>query len=77
MPDAELKLQIDAHLLEQARAANLSLAVLLETALKAALGPEAAEERARRWAEENADAIKAYNERIKREGCFGEDLRTW
>ena len=77
MPDVELRLQIDAHLLEQARAAKLPIVVLVERALKAALGLEAAEKRARRWAEENAEAIKAYNERIERHGCFGDDLRTW
>ena len=77
MPDVELTLQIDAHLLEQARAANLPIDVLVERALKTALGPEAGEERARRWAEDNAEAIKDHNERIKRRGCFGDDLRTW
>ena len=39
--------------------------------------PEAALQRARRWAEENADAIKAYNERVEREGCFGDAWRNW
>ena len=35
------------------------------------------EEKARRWAEENAEAIKAQRERIDAVGIFGEDLRTW
>jgi antitoxin CcdA len=39
--------------------------------------PEGAEARARKWAEENAEAIKAYNERIERRGVFGADLRRW
>ena len=25
----------------------------------------------------NAEAIKAYNDRIARDGCFGEEFRTW
>lgn len=33
--------------------------------------------RAKAWAEENAEAIAAYNERIEREGCFGEAWRRW
>ena len=41
------------------------------------LDPAGAEERARRWAEENAEAIKARCERIEREGCFGEEWRRW
>ena len=77
MADAELRLDIEAHLLEQALAANLPIGVLVERALKAALGPAAAEERARRWAEENAEAIAAYNRRIKERGEFGRDWRTW
>lgn len=32
------------------------------------------DEKARRWAEENAEAIKAQRERID---AIGEDLRTW
>ena len=39
--------------------------------------PVGAEARARKWAEENAEAIKAYAERIEREGCFGEEWRNW
>jgi antitoxin CcdA len=41
------------------------------------LHPEEAEAKARRWAEENAEAIKAHRERIEKYGVFGEDLRTW
>ena len=29
------------------------------------------------WAKENAEAIKAHNERISEHGVFGEDLRPW
>ena len=77
MGKAELKLEIDAHLLEQARAAQIDLALIAERALKAALGPAAAEERARKWAEDNAEAIADHNQRIATYGVFGDDLRTW
>ncbi|WP_293900338.1 type II toxin-antitoxin system CcdA family antitoxin [Phenylobacterium sp.] len=35
------------------------------------------EEKAQRWAEENAEAIQAQKARIEAYGIFGEDLRTW
>jgi antitoxin CcdA len=39
--------------------------------------PAAAQQRARRWAEENADAIAVHNARIGERGLFGDDLRRW
>ena len=41
------------------------------------IDPAGAEARAKRWADDNAEAIKAYNDRIARDGCFGEEFRTW
>lgn len=76
MGKVELRIEIDAHLLEQARAADVHFDSLVERALKAALG-SGAEDRARRWAEENAQAIEDHKARIEREGVFGDDLRTW
>ena len=35
------------------------------------------DEKARRWADENAEALRAQRERIDAVGVFGEDLRTW
>tara|TARA_R110000764_G_scaffold94859_1_gene178661 strand:- start:109 stop:366 length:258 start_codon:yes stop_codon:yes gene_type:complete len=32
---------------------------------------------ARAWAEENAEALKAYRVRVERDGVFGEDFRSW
>ena len=77
MGKAELKLEIDEKLLEQARAANVRMDLLVERALKTALGPEAAEERARAWASENADAIASYNRCIAEDGEFGKEWRNW
>ena len=39
--------------------------------------PGGAAARSKKWSEENAAAIEAYNKRIEREGCFGEAWRTW
>jgi antitoxin CcdA len=91
MGKAELRLEIDAALLAQARAAGLAIAPVVEQALRDALPPagiaaanarqnadlEGAEARARKWAEDNAEAIEAYNERIRTRGVFGADLRRW
>ncbi|WP_425995949.1 type II toxin-antitoxin system CcdA family antitoxin [Caulobacter sp. DWR1-3-2b1] len=73
-------LEIDAELLAQAQRLGLSVAGLSETQLRLHLqkvDPAGAEERARRWAEENAEAIRDHQERIDRYGAFGDDMRTW
>lgn len=80
MGKVELDIGIDSELLAQAKRLGISVAGMSETQLRLHLqkiDPAGAEERARRWAEENAEAIKAYNERIQRRGVFGEDLRRW
>jgi antitoxin CcdA len=45
--------------------------------LRQVADPAAADERARRWAQENAEAIRVHNARIAERGVFGEDLRRW
>ncbi len=93
MGKAELKIEIDADLLAQAKASGLDLAGIVVDALRLALPPAgfseagpsspidtetlSVEDKARRWAEENAEAIKAQRERIDAVGVFGDDLRTW
>ena len=79
MGKAELKIEIDADLLAQARAAGLVFEDLIEDGLRKALrNPGLSDdEKARQWAEENVEAIKAQRERIDAVGVFGEDLRTW
>jgi antitoxin CcdA len=77
MGKTELKLEIDATLLEQARAAEIQMTLLLERALKAALGDAAAQERARRWAEQSAASIDAHNRFVDDHGAFGAEWRDW
>jgi antitoxin CcdA len=36
-----------------------------------------AEEKRRRWQDENREAIADYNRRIETEGCFSEGLRRY
>lgn len=85
MGKAELKIEIDPALVAEAErlGVDLSSAGLagVEIALarrRNALMTDA--DRARDagvWAEDNAEALKAYRERIERDGVFGEDFRTW
>ncbi|HEY1753134.1 MAG TPA: type II toxin-antitoxin system CcdA family antitoxin [Caulobacteraceae bacterium] len=57
-----------------AKRADLDLVARLERQRQ---NPAAAEAAARRWAEENAEAIEAYARRVEERGAFGEDLRRW
>lgn len=71
---------IDPELLEQAARLGLDTGGISESQLRLHLqkaDPAGAEARARRWAEENAEAIKDYNERIRRRGSFGDQFPRW
>ena len=82
MGKVELKIEIDAELLARARDAGLSVERLAEQGLRRALSEAeqysglSDEEKARRWAEDNAEALAAQRARIDAYGVFGEDLRT-
>lgn len=74
------ELKIDPELLAQAQAAGVKAVDVAEEALRAALrtaDTAAADARAAKWAEENAEAIKDYNRRIAQRGLFSDGLRTW
>ena len=97
MGKTELKIEIDADLLADARAAGVSLETILEAGLRIALAagdedrplgivarhlrqtsdPLGAEQRARAWAKENAEAIVDYNRRVKARGLIGDKFRKW
>jgi antitoxin CcdA len=80
MGKVELNIGIDPELLEQAARLGVAVSGLSESQLRLHLqkiDPAGAETRADRWAKENAEAIKAYNDRIEKDGCFGEEWRTW
>jgi len=80
MGKPELNLHVDDDLLAQAAAAGVPAAEVAEDALRAALrkaDTAAADARAAKWPEENAEAIKDYNRRIRERGLFSDGLRTW
>jgi antitoxin CcdA len=73
MGKQRVNLTCDAALLTAAKARGLNLSETLERSLKA----ELAALEAVRWRAANKEAIKAYNERIDKEGTFGEQIRGW
>lgn len=80
MGKVELDIGIDPELLAQAKRLGISVAGMSETQLRLHLqkiDPAGAEDRARRWAEENAEAIKEHNERIARRGLVSDHFRKW
>ncbi len=85
MGKAELKIEIDPELIAEAERLGVDLSRAGLAGVEQALtlrrnatksDTERAAE-ARAWAEENAEALKAYSRRIARDGVFGEDFRTW
>lgn len=80
MGKVELNIGIDPELIEQARQLGVSTTGMDERALRLHLqkvDPAGAEARAKRWADENAEAIKDHNRRIAERGVLSDYLRTW
>ena len=80
MGKVELNIEIEPELLAQAKRLGVSVAGLSEVQLRLLLlkrDPAGAEERARRWAEENAEAIAEHNARIDRRGLISDHYRKW
>ena len=72
--------KLDPELLAQAEAAGLPVETVLNEALRKALqvaDKAGADARAAKWAEENAEAIRDYNRRIRERGLFSDGFRNW
>jgi antitoxin CcdA len=50
---------------------------IVAAAARQALDPEGAERRSRKWAEDNAEAIAEFNQRVAEQGVFGAEWRRW
>lgn len=68
-----VNVSLPADLVARARARKLNLSRLLEERLRA-LEAEGAGDA---FADENRDAVAAYNARIRGEGAFGDELRRF
>ena len=73
MDKTRTTVRISADLLQFAKFADINLSKTLDGALSALQ----AEEGKRRWLAENTEALEDYNDRIERDGVFGEELRRF
>ena len=79
MGKVELNIGIDPELVEQAARLGISVVGMDERALRLHLqkvDPAGAEARAKRWAEENAEAIKEHNRFVEEHGLLSDHFRT-
>lgn len=72
-PKKAANLSINSDLLEKTRALKINLSAEFELALENKL----VQMEAKKWAEENKAAIKAYNEFVDEHGCFGDEHREF
>ena len=72
-PKKATNLSINSDLLAKSRALNINLSATLEHALR----EELAQAEARNWSKENKAAIKAYNNFVEENGCFGDEFRAF
>ena len=80
MGKVELRIEIDADLVDQAKAAGVTFDAAVEAGLRRAISQKPSPtdaKKAKAWAAENAEAIADHKQRIKDGGIFGEDFRTW
>jgi antitoxin CcdA len=68
-----VNLSIDGDLLDEAKRYGINLSRFADNALREALQ----EERQRRWREEHAAGLQAWNEWVEENGIPFSDLRPW
>lgn len=72
-PKKPTNLSINSDLLTKTRALKINLSATLEHALENKL----AEAEAKKWSAENNTAIRAYNDFVEKNGCFGDEFREF
>ncbi|AFI85275.1 type II toxin-antitoxin system CcdA family antitoxin [Methylophaga nitratireducenticrescens] len=72
-PKKPTNLSVNSDLLKKSKAMNINLSATLEQALTDKLAKLNSE----KWAEENKNAIQAYNEFVEEHGCFGDEFREF
>lgn len=72
-PKKATNLSLNSDLLKRCRAMNINLSATLEKALNEKLTLASSE----KWADENKNAIKAYNDFVRENGCFGDEYRKF
>lgn len=72
-PKKATNLTINSDLLEKAKAYKINLSKSFEAYLAGLVRQKQAE----RWLEENNEAIEAFNERVEKQGLFGDTFRRF
>ncbi|CAD5109213.1 type II toxin-antitoxin system CcdA family antitoxin [Zestomonas carbonaria] len=72
-PKKATNLSLNSDLLKKARELDINLSAVLEEAL----ANEVKERLARRWLEQNRQAIDAYNRHVEEQGVFSDGLRSF
>lgn len=72
-PKKPTNLSINSDLLAKSRALKINLSATLERALESELASVQADQ----WKKENAAAIRAYNQFVDENGCFGDEFRAF
>ena len=73
MAKKAVNLSIDADLLARARELDVNLSATLEQVLR----DKTRQVEARRWVDENREAIEAFDRRIERDGVWSDGLRRF
>lgn len=72
-PKKPTNLSVNSDLLRKSRALDINLSATLEQALQAKLAQASAEN----WRKDNRRAIKAYNDFVEENGCFGTEYQEF
>jgi len=72
-PKRPTNLSLNSDLLKKSKDMNINLSATLEQALKGIL----AQDKTEKWADENKNAIRAYNDFVDEHGCFGDEYRAF
>lgn len=72
-PKKPTNLSLNSDLLKNSKAMNINLSATLEQALTKILAKTETE----KWAEENKNAILAYNSFVEENGCFSDEFREF
>jgi len=72
-PKKPTNLSVNSDLLSKSRALDINLSATLEQALQAKLAQASAEN----WRKDNRKAIRAYNDFVEENGCFGTEYQEF
>jgi antitoxin CcdA len=73
VPRKAVNLSLDITVVDEAKALDLNLSQIAEEALRTRVR----EEKARRWQEENAEAIRLSNEELEKNGLWSDKYRLF